>query len=1224
MANSWTHGGTARVRNGWGDSAAAYLRRRDICPRCDAPLHHTDWCTNCRADLTGATAAQIRSQSEVAADAIAGRQAGIDALVTLPFPATTAAPPAPSAQQPVDAPSQDAVAPQSREGSQISVQSVLAVVGAALLAVAAIVFTFLNPDLTNFATRTTIIAITSAVFILGAWLLVRAKLQFSAEAIGALGMVFVALDIWAFSHSAPHQVSPFVFAGIGTAFSSIVLIGIAALVRIRSWLWLGLLGLAIVPAWFGYAVDTKWSVIVGHLAVGFVALGAHEIARALGGRIRSQLRADHWMATALQLVAGFVVLVQLVALDEVAAGAPSAAVIAAIALLAILSCRNQLSRFWSFVAGSFIGLAAIVLVNQVSLVDTNWRLTLIPLAAAAVLAALAGLSRIRATGLSPRVSRQLLLIGGLTLLLGTSVPEAGIATVQFLAPYSNLISASQGLPAALGLAAAGLGTLALWWFGPRSVLPRLNNAAFVLAACFGGLAIITVAGWIGLSPTVRVVIGLCCAVALSLALAYLRPLVGAARRIRVPLLVTAHLLVLQAAVLAWASPLLSEVGGAAVIVAWIAVTVSMPKAIRPVHTAIGFAYALIVFAHVLQLAHLDNVAILSVTAALASAAALVVTLIRRVPARYWYAILIVTVVPFSIGVGDVLVVRSGWTALSTGVTFALALILVLTTRPGLSRYLRAVAAALLVPALAVVIIDLGAQLLAVSASPITLPAIAIVVACVLPSTELIGAALLRRGHSDPDARLSRLWIEISTLLTAALAVLLALVRAAAGLNTSLIVLIIIGIGAAATALITHRRYGWIVAAASWTGALWSFWGTLGIQVVEPYLLPPALAAAIIGAISVIRKLPGVGLYAVGLTCAVVPSLVVLAAAGNGGQTPWRSIGLLGGAIVLVILAAGLARRPRESRMRVLATPTLLVAILAAAGGAIQAVRVSSGRDLLWLHPNDPVMPTVLGLSILGAAIAASAGRLLLTPDRTGSSRWRWVYMPAMAWLAIGPITAVRAGWLSVWTLLGLTLVLLGVMVVTVVLARKRPVALPPVWFTFAVAWCVAVAGWSIRSLRVEAFSLPLGLALIAVGALVMLGSSTTSERRSMSSWPVGFEGSWRLLAAGIVATFLPSILATGTDPQTLRAILVIGLALVAILIGSLRKLGAPFILGIIVLPLENITVFAAQIGRSQSISSTSWWITLATAGLVLFVIAVTYERRTTGERGVAARLRDLR
>lgn len=170
-------------------------------------------------------------------------------------------------------------------------------------------------------------------------------------------------------------------------------------------------------------------------------------------------------------------------------------------------------------------------------------------------------------------------------------------------------------------------------------------------------------------------------------------------------------------------------------------------------------------------------------------------------------------------------------------------------------------------------------------------------------------------------------------------------------------------------------------------------------------------------------------------------------------------------------------------------------------------------------------------------------------------------------------------------------------------------------------WCTAVAGWSERQLRVEAFSLVLGFALLIVGVLAMR-RQTPPVRRSLNAWPVGYTGSWRLLAPGIIVTILPSTVATGTDPQTLRAILVIALALAAILIGSLRKLGAPFILGIIVLPLENITVFAVQVGHS--ISAAPWWITLATAGAVLLVVSVTYERRDAGSRGVAARLRDLR
>lgn len=105
-----------------------------------------------------------------------------------------------------------------------------------------------------------------------------------------------------------------------------------------------------------------------------------------------------------------------------------------------------------------------------------------------------------------------------------------------------------------------------------------------------------------------------------------------------------------------------------------------------------------------------------------------------------------------------------------------------------------------------------------------------------------------------------------------------------------------------------------------------------------------------------------------------------------------------------------------------------------------------------------------------------------------------------------------------------------------------------------------------------------------------------------------------LLSASIAATF--------TDPQTWRAILVMVFALAAILVGSARKLSAPFLIGIIVLPVENVVVFAVQIGRG--IESMPWWITLAVVGAVLLIIAVTTERRAGVGQGIAARLGDLR
>lgn len=300
-------------------------------------------------------------------------------------------------------------------------------------------------------------------------------------------------------------------------------------------------------------------------------------------------------------------------------------------------------------------------------------------------------------------------------------------------------------------------------------------------------------------------------------------------------------------------------------------------------------------------------------------------------------------------------------------------------------------------------------------------------------------------------------------------------------------------------------------------------------------------------------------------------------------------------------------------------------MVAASAGTVEAIRLGWSMDLIGIRP---VMLPALAFSVASGVLAGIAGTLLVRAAGSNptalSSRLRasrWVYAPAFVYLALGPITAVRNDWFSIWALWVLAAGLLAVMVATTVRAQSRTVSLPPVWFMFALAWCTAVAGWSERQLRVEAFSLILGFALLTVGVLAMRHQALSARRR-LNSWPVGYTGSWRLLAPGIIVTILPSAVATGTDPQTLRAILVIALALGAILVGSLHKLGAPFILGIIVLPLENITVFAVQVGHS--ISAAPWWITLATAGTVLLVVSVTYERRDAGSRSVAARLRDLR
>ena len=1289
------------MANSWSIDAANYLTNWARCPRCDKGALQDGWCPICNASLTGSEATELAGLSQRAAEAIRRRQVLIDNLPTVarrpasvPVPATssTATAAASSTALPVKTGTYTATgtpfttarttnpapATQARSSSQISVQSVLAVAGAGLLAIAALVFTFLNPDLTDVTLRTVIIGVTTAIFLGGAWLLARARLQFSAEAVGALGMVFVALDIWALTLVAPAGTSPWLFAGIGTLVSSALMMLVAGLARIRSWAWSGAVGITISFAFFGYAGTGNWWSVGGHVAVAFAALGLHVVVPSLEKRMGAPLRAELVTATVIQLLAVGIVLLQVLVLTA-GGGDPIAAVLvlAVLAALAALSARTILPRLWSYATGAFAVAAIAVAPFALRIDDSTWLVALVPAGAALALAAAAAApTRIRG------LSRAFSLGGAWTVALAAAVPSIALGVAQLFAPvvqlanaaeyndgYSYeelqpsspapdlavgnlaLVSPSAGLAAILGLVALTLGSLALWRLArlpqasiapqgagtpvPRMVVVRqplgLGRSALLLAAWSGAGAVLTLAGWSAIVRPAQATVGLVLAVVISAALLRVPLFRKASLGLRLPAILAAHGLVFLVGLISWADESITVVVGAAMVVAFVAVAQTVPLALRPLHFGVGYAYGLIVFATALTYAGVGDIAVLCLTTSLASVFALGVTLTGWLRPATWYAILIVTIVPFLCAVAAVLLERSGWTALSTALTFGLALAVLITKRSGLTSFLRIAAAALLVPSLAVVVVCLGAQFLVISGSLVTLPVIAVIIAAVLPSTGLIRTALLNRGLTSADALAARNWIEYSSFATAVLAVVLAVARPAAGFGTSFIVLFILGLGSLATAFFSHRRYAWWTAAASFTGALWSVWAIVGVDLLEPYLLPPALSAVIVGAALTARGRPAVGLFTSGLASATLPTLAILTISGSGaGGIAWRSYGLLAGAVVLVALGWWLTRvspAGRRAALRELQRPVLIVAIVSTAAAAVQAVRYGGGFDPLLLVDEQLVMLVVLAFSIGGFALSTVAARLLLQRARGRAADAatfvpsRWLFAAPLLYLTLGTIPGIRPGVLPIATLWVLMAVLLAVMVVAVLRARTRQVALPPTWFLFALAWCAAVAGWSERDLRVEFFSLPLGLALLAAGIVAQRSKAAlVVGKPGWTSWPLGFTGSWRTLTPGILVVFVTSVLSTGTDPQTWRAILVIALALVAIFIGSVRKLAAPFIIGIIVLPVENLVVFLVQIG---TIGAGAWWITLSTAGAVLLVLAVTSERSTTGDRGVASRLRDL-
>jgi len=1194
----------------------AYLRGSKTCPRCERGPVGAEHCPFCGAILTGEVADELRAVSAEAATLLDRRQ---ELIGRLPTKAAFAPPPtgAPSlaavAPAAVAPPAGTApVAPASRPSSAVSLQSVLAVAAAALIAVAVLVFRFSNTG-TELSVRQLVIAGVTLVFLGFAWLLARLKLAFSAEAVGVVGMVFVALDVWAISENAPTGSSPWWPAAIATFVAAALTLAIATLVRLRTWLWTGLVALVLVPAFVGYAVEGPWSAVTGHVGSVAVALLAFELARRMSPRFASPLRADRVTTVVAAAFFGVVALVGLLrvpGVEHTPYVLGSALVIAVLAALSVVATRTLAAPAWSAAAGVLATSAAGVAALAGRLDDEGWRVLLVPLAAAVALGALAFIPW------PTTVRRGALRVGAVVVALATAVPALTVGMLQLMT--RGFAPSALSLAAILGLAATAAGILLLAFAVRRD--GGATRPWSVLAASFGGAALVAAPTWSALSRPGQVLTGILLALGVALVFLLVPRTKAAPVSVRIPLLVAAHGILLYLAVVSWGDERLTVGAGAALVATLAVLAFTVPAGARAFYVAVGYAYALVLVARGLDLLGLDPIPVIAYTATVASVFAIAITLVLRVRPPLWYAVLAVTAVPFVVGVVTVVAERTWETALANAAIFALALTLTLTRRPGLTRVVRSGAAALLLPSLAVVVVNVIPRIIETNivpawngggGAPVTLPVITTLVALVLPTTPLVAGRLRRGGISEQDAASARLWIELSAFVTGGIAALLSLVLVTPDLGTSLVVFLILGIGAASASVFATRRYGWWVAAGCWTAALWCVWGLAGITDVEPYVYPPALAAVVIGVVLTLRGRNGAALVGPGLAIALATSLVVLAVTGSGASTvlPWRALALLAASLVLLGIGSGLGRRP-GGRLAGLRVPVLVASLGAAAAGTVQAVRFALGHDDLGLARDEVVWP-VLAFSVTAAVLAASAARALRPTHR-------WLQGPALVYLVVGPIAAVAPG-APMWVLWTLTLVLLGIMLVTVLAALRGATIMPPTWLVFLAAWCTAVAGWSTRDLNVEWYSLPLGLGLLGAGVLAMRHGAGGG---TLTSWPVGFTRSWTAFAPGIVVTVLPSVLATGTNPATWRAILVIALALVALLVGALGRFAAPFVLSLVTFGVE-LAIILVQLAVGRQIDPVVVWIVSLTAGAILLFVAIWFERRSrAGAEG--ARMRDLR
>ena len=117
-------------------------------------------------------------------------------------------------------------------------------------------------------------------------------------------------------------------------------------------------------------------------------------------------------------------------------------------------------------------------------------------------------------------------------------------------------------------------------------------------------------------------------------------------------------------------------------------------------------------------------------------------------------------------------------------------------------------------------------------------------------------------------------------------------------------------------------------------------------------------------------------------------------------------------------------------------------------------------------------------------------------------------------------------------------------------------------------------------------------------------------------------GSWPWLAPGLIVLLLPSLTATFSD-QPIWRLVGIGVAcVIAILVGAVRQLQAPLVIGSVVVLVHAVRTFSPQLVAVYQL--TEWWVWAVVGGAIIIFVAVTFERRVRDLRTVGGRLAALR
>ncbi|WP_308799647.1 SCO7613 C-terminal domain-containing membrane protein [Agromyces silvae] len=1113
------------------------------------------------------------------------------------FPANGQLPPGPAAE--------------SRAPRRSGMQVFLLTLGVVLISVTAIVFLFVAYLIASLEVRSVIIALASALVLGVAALLRRRGLPGTAEGVAVVAVVLLLLDVWIVRANdlfGTGAARPTAYAGVALLVLAAVLGALRAATRIRA---LGisaaalapaalfLLGVAAAPA--GEPGTAAWlgGVLAMLAAIAAAAVRLPNLERHLALALGVTGGAIAWCAAAFALpdLAWHPLLSFLIV-----------AVVCALLLAALAGRGRELGVGWQWVAaiaaGSAIAAApTIAIALELDLTPAAWSA---PLVAIAIATALSWSLRF-ATPIARRIGLGAFAGAG-TVALFAAVPGVFAGVVQL---------GSVAVGAVDGWAGGRVGGRGTGFTAPAELLPAAIVVPFMLAAAtvfitmaarrlralgaipvaFAGFGFLVGAAAFGdLRVTITVLL-LEATAGLALgAVASRVPIRGL-----LPVLATAGPL---AAALAWAAGF-----GATGVWAW-----STAGAL--LLTIAGW-----VLAPRIWRAH-------AVSAATVHALALALQVV----------VLSLAAAPWLVALGVPLAADwrtpTLWAALIAGGLFGIALLLRLARAPRLAFTAPLLAAATI--AVAALLVTggttfraLGALVVAIAALlwawrgrlVMVTPAAAAIapIMLVFAAAWFAGDVLLVSEQADAAA-------AAAVLASAGLAHVLlrrpdtaSAVRIGWAASTGALTLVVTGLAliggdwlplallAPAPLLIAAlwgepfassspaRHLAWVsapLAVAAW----WTWLADAGETVVELFTLPVAALCLALGTLVALRRpsreqAPGrVSLIAVGLAIAVLPSVASAAGA------PVRTI-LLVAAGAVVVLATGFAPG------RVRGIPIGLLGVLAGTTAAVGAAfvhamhlaRTTGTWNAEWW-------------SLAGLVVGVGASVWWARADRSPRRFAEWLFAVTIVAAASPTVLAIALG-SEVFARTVILLPLLAVLHIATTAALPRPVSGPiSRWTTAGV---LGLAAFIALMARVE----PFDIATTSV-AVAVIGAGILDLRRRPGL------GSWPALGTGLAVLLLPPLVADFTDPQLWRIVTLGVVALATLLAGIRWRLQAPFVVGGGVLLVHAIVQLWPWI--TALYEAVWWWLWLGIAGVLLVVIAATYERQLRTARAAVTRLAALR